>query len=413
MERGLVSMQGQTVRLFLVEGTSTGIITAEIMNWTGHLLVAPRSKLAEALVRDEATRTGVYILVGDDPDAPGKPRIYVGEGDNVRDRLKMHAKDPSKEFWTRVIVITSKDTNLTKAHVRYLENRLVQLAKLTGRASVANGNQPSAKLLPESDVADMEFFLKQLQLALPIVGVDALRSKPKPKDLTVLAGTDLSDDGSAVELSLKSKKHGIQACAIEKDGEVTILSGSTATANAEFSTNTYSELRNNLIAEGVLSPAENGECLIFKTDVTLPSPSAAAAVIFNRNSNGRTAWKLKSTGQTLKDWQDAQLEELSPQPREAKNSLPRNVPSADSELSEVLDFCQTLDGYADERSIDNCFDIARKVESEGLANASLHDLSIAAFIWQRAYAWGSPQEAPMYERKIRAAVEEIRRRSSQ
>jgi len=81
-------MQGQTVRLFLVEGTSTGIITAEIMNWTGHLLVAPRSKLAEALAREEPTRTGVYLLTGDDPDLPGKVRIYVGEGDNVRERLK-------------------------------------------------------------------------------------------------------------------------------------------------------------------------------------------------------------------------------------------------------------------------------------------------------------------------------------
>jgi len=325
----------------------------------------------------------------------------------------MHAKDPSKEFWTRVIVITSKDTNLTKAHVRYLENRLVQLAKHAGRASVANGNQPSAKQLPELDTTDMEFFLKQLQLALPIVGVEALRSKPKPKASTVPANAQPSDDGSGVELTLESKKHGIKASAIEKDGEVTILSGSTATAKEEFATNTYGELRNNLIAEGTLAPAENGDCLVFKTDITLPSPSAAAAVIFNRNSNGRTAWKLKATGQTLKDWQDAQLEELAIEPNETSKALTPEAPPADAELTELLDFCLTIDGYGGEqRTIDDCFEVARKVEGEGLANAGLDDLWIAAFIWQRAYVWGGPDEQSMYERKIRAAVEEIRKRSS-
>lgn len=273
-------MQGQTVRLFLVEGTSTGLITAEIMNWTGHLLAAPRSKLADALARDEAKRTGVYFLIGDDPDVPTKTRIYVGEGDNVRDRLKIHAKDPSKDFWTRVIVITTKDTNLTKAHVRYLENRLVQLANLTGRANVANGNEPSAKQLPESDTADMEFFLKQLQLVLPILGVDALRPKPKASNQSMSPNDLPSGDGSGIELVLESKKHGIKANAIEKDGEVTILSGSTAIAKAEFSSNNYEGLRNNLISEGLLVPAQGGDWLVFKTDVTLPSPSAAASVIF-------------------------------------------------------------------------------------------------------------------------------------
>ena len=63
-------VDGRSVRLYLVDGSPTGILTAEIMNWTGHALVAPRSRLGEALSRDEASRTGVYFLVGDDPDQP-------------------------------------------------------------------------------------------------------------------------------------------------------------------------------------------------------------------------------------------------------------------------------------------------------------------------------------------------------
>ncbi len=102
------------------------------MNWTGHVLVAPRSKLAEALSRSECTRTGVYLLLGDDPENPNKQRVYVGEGDSVVDRIKSHAKDPSKDFWTHAYIVTSKDANLTKAHARYLESKLVEKAKLAG-----------------------------------------------------------------------------------------------------------------------------------------------------------------------------------------------------------------------------------------------------------------------------------------
>jgi len=87
----------RTVRLFLVDGSQAGLVTAEIINWTGHILIAPRSSIGEALKRDEASRTGVYFLVGEDPDQPTKVKVYVGEGDIVADRIKMHAKDDSKD----------------------------------------------------------------------------------------------------------------------------------------------------------------------------------------------------------------------------------------------------------------------------------------------------------------------------
>jgi hypothetical protein len=93
---GFRMVHGRSVRLYLVDGSPTGIITAEIMNWTGHVLVAPRSRLAEALQRGEATRTGVYFLVGDDPEQPSKSRVYVGEGDSLIDRIKSHSKDSQK-----------------------------------------------------------------------------------------------------------------------------------------------------------------------------------------------------------------------------------------------------------------------------------------------------------------------------
>jgi hypothetical protein len=137
-------------------------------------LVAPRSRLGEALSRNEPQKTGVYCLVGDDPEQPGKSRVYIGEGDCIADRIKSHAKDESKDFWTRVCFVTSKDTNLTKAHARYLESRLVELTRSADRANV-----PSPKALPESDIADMEYFIAQMQVVLPVVGLDFLRPNPR------------------------------------------------------------------------------------------------------------------------------------------------------------------------------------------------------------------------------------------
>ena len=62
---------GKSVRLFLADGTPGGLLTAEIMNWTGHVVAAPVPIWRRCLKRPEASRTGIYILLGDDPDSLG------------------------------------------------------------------------------------------------------------------------------------------------------------------------------------------------------------------------------------------------------------------------------------------------------------------------------------------------------
>ncbi|MFD6321042.1 GIY-YIG nuclease family protein [Methylorubrum thiocyanatum] len=282
------------------------------MNWTGHALVAPRSRLGEALSRDEAARTGVYFLVGDDPDQPTKSRVYVGEGDSVIERIKSHSKDPAKDFWSRACIVTSKDANLTKSHVRYLEHRFVELTKKADRANIANGNEPSRKALPESDISDMEFFISQVEVILPVVGFDFLRPKGRATIVSAPSLEPSSISKSQLELVFGSDKLGYKASAVEVDGELTVLAGSTATSKSDFASKGYSTLRDQLMAEGRLIPLTGTQLLRFEEDVTFTSASAAAAVIANRNTNGRTAWRLVSTGQTLKEWQDAQLSVPTP-----------------------------------------------------------------------------------------------------
>ena len=53
-------MNGKTIRIHLVNGQPSEILTAEIINWTGKIIVAPRSMLAELAKREEVKRTGDY-----------------------------------------------------------------------------------------------------------------------------------------------------------------------------------------------------------------------------------------------------------------------------------------------------------------------------------------------------------------
>jgi predicted GIY-YIG superfamily endonuclease len=296
-------MPGRSVRLFFADGDAGGVVTAEVMNWTGHVLVTPRSKLGIALAREEAERTGVYILIGEDPEKPSRNRIYVGEGDNVAKRIKMHAKDEDKEFWTRAVLVTSKDMNLTKAHVRHLEGEIVRAARQAGRASIANGNEPSAKPLPEADISDMAVFLDNLEAVLPAIGMDFLR--PTKGATRSSADPDQESDSASLKLILNHRS-GLTAHAIELNGEYIVQAGSQVQSDPGYSMNQYGDLRDQLIKDGTICEVESSRFLEFVEDYAFRSPSAAAAVIIGRNSNGRRNWKL-ANGQTLKQWQDSQL----------------------------------------------------------------------------------------------------------
>jgi hypothetical protein len=161
--------------LFLADGVSDGTIIAEIGNWNGKVLAAPRGKLRELLKRSEVSRTGIYVLTGPDPERLGGMVAYIGEADNVAARLRTHLRSGDNDFFTRLAVVVSSDDNLTKAHARFIESRLIRLARQAGAASLINGTDPDSQRLPEADRADMEFFVEQLTLMPPIVGFDLFR----------------------------------------------------------------------------------------------------------------------------------------------------------------------------------------------------------------------------------------------
>ncbi|MFM9926746.1 GIY-YIG nuclease family protein [Variovorax sp. H27-G14] len=287
-------------------------MTAEIMNWTGHVLMGPRTQLLELVQRPEMVRTGIYFLTGPDPEVAGKTLVYIGESDNVGKRLIQHNKDESKDFWERACVITSKDQNLTKAHARYLESRVIAISQGVGHASVHNATSPEYGYLPEADIADMEYFLSMVRLILPALGHEFLREKPQAAPSAPVLGGQSSDGPASVASSpifvARSIKHGLLAQAQEIGADFVVLAGSEAQPKwIGLDAHSYKTQFDRLIEEGKLVVQLDGTKALFSEDVAFKSPSAASAIVFGRASNGRMEWKVKDTNETYADWQNDTL----------------------------------------------------------------------------------------------------------
>jgi hypothetical protein len=277
-------MASATIKLFLVHGEAKRLRTAELSNWTGKAVAGPRSELDSVLGRDEATKSGVYLLSGTD-SASGKPAVYVGEAESIRDRLRGHL---DKDWWNHVVFFVSKDENLTKAHIRYLEGRLIEQARSAGRAVVMNGQASGAKL-PESDREDMEVFLERVHQLMPVLGADAL----------VPIGS--MPAGSAQEQILICEIKGLKATGHPIPTGFVVLKGSQAVLKERTSAHQYPYTlvaRKKLIEDGTL--VKHGEHFVFTRDAEFSSPSAAATVVHGGSANGLLAWKTRS-GKTLKE----------------------------------------------------------------------------------------------------------------
>jgi hypothetical protein len=289
-------MAGRAIRIFLASGTPAGLRTAELGLSTCKAVMAPRVDLDTLSRRSEARRTGVYILVGDDENHVGRRAVYIGEGDEVFVRIRSH--DSSKDFWDQVLLFVSKDENLTKAHVRYLEARMISLASEARRATITNVTAPDpARLrLPEADQAEMEEYLEHVRMLASTLGVNIFESAPAESTVT---------ESREADIRISMSGTGYDATAAVRGGQVVVFAGSHARVQEAPSLSASSRaLRAELIDSGVLEKSEVG--WRFSRDYAFDSASGAAQAIAGANVNGRVAWRL-SDSRTLKEWQDSQL----------------------------------------------------------------------------------------------------------
>jgi hypothetical protein len=274
--------KGFSIRIFLPEG-SDGLRIVEKSNWTGLGVMCPRGMFHSAKARPEFSKTGVYLLTGPPSDS-GLPLVYVGEGDPVGPRLENHMA--KKDFWTSLIFFTSKDENLNKAHAKHLEARLLRIARAAKRCDLDNASQPELPSLSEAEGADVDAFLDEMLLCLPILGLNIFEMP-----------TGLPPEAKLLHLKAK----GLEAQGYESREGFVVLAGSKASATEAPSIHRYlSQLRTGLVGNELLR--QEGSHLVLSQDYEFGSPSTAAGVMLGRSANGRTSWR-DDHGKTLKQLQ--------------------------------------------------------------------------------------------------------------
>jgi hypothetical protein len=279
-----------SITIFLPSGTPEGIKIVEISNWIGRAVAGPRSRFDELRRRQEFAKTGVYVLSGQ-ADPNGLPTVYVGEGDPIAGRLISHYRQ--KDFWSSVVFFSSKDDNLNKAHVQYLESRLVSLAREAKRCLLDNSNVPQLPALSEMDTATSRSFLDQMLVIFGVLGLSVFQ---KPADVSP----------SVRLLHIKAK--GLSAIGYEGDGGFVVRAGSESPKeSAPTIPDDIVKLRETLVAQGVFVE-EKGHYKLAQ-DYTFTSPSSAAAALLARSANGRIEWK-DDKRRTLKDVQEEGLHDV-------------------------------------------------------------------------------------------------------
>lgn len=309
---------GKHIRIYLVDGSPTGILTAEIMGWTGKILSFPRGLLPEALKRPECAKTGLYFLTGFD-DEKQSPMLYIGESDDVAKRLKQHDADEDKAFFDQVTLVVNKDENLTKSHVRYLENRLIEIARKNGMSLLKNVMQGNGSPLPEAEQSDMEYLIQQLRILLPVLSLTFFQEVPQKRQKISLESSQEGESSTVspqFELLMKNSK--ISAEAYEQDGQFIVQAGAICQAPKGFAKSFKTSNFNYVIAD--INESINSKMLIeypqdnnymqLSRDKAFKSPSGAAMFVCGSSKNGRTYWKVKGTDQTYGDWRQAQLEAI-------------------------------------------------------------------------------------------------------
>ncbi|MGN0403202.1 MAG: GIY-YIG nuclease family protein [Acetatifactor sp.] len=289
---------GKAIELFLVNGTADSLITAELSNWNGKAIKIPRIEVA-ACQRDDIAQAGVYFLFCKEDD--GSDSVYIGEAENVKERLMQHLRDyqaeKEKYYWTTAVIFIGRDLN--KALIRYLEDKFVVIARSCKRYTVLTKNTYRNTVMKESQIAVMDEFVDNVKTLISALGYKVLEPVNKP----VVTKSEDENSSEPEELSLHLERTIKGLGKVEADGVRTaegfvVLQGShIATVDDDTIPVVLKERRRKVnVIDGVL-----------QEDVLFSSPSYAAMFVIGKSANGLTSWK-DSEGHSLKDIENSETE---------------------------------------------------------------------------------------------------------
>ena len=265
---------GKTVTTYLIDGDPKGTQYAFISNKICQMFVIPRSNLSYLNTQEKLQKPAFYILLGEDENT--KPQAYIGETENFRERVKDH--DSKKSFWQKALVFVSKDADMTKVDVQYLEHRAIDEAKKANTFVLSDNKQtPKAPNLPEYQRDSMDEFFEDVKFLASFVGCNIFDIvQPKKEHL------------------FYANRKGCEAKGFYASNGFTILKGSFIIKDVVPSF-PWKDKREKLLEEYAEQKDDN---FVMISDKTFSSPSTAATFVLGRSSNGWSDWRDKE-GNTL------------------------------------------------------------------------------------------------------------------
>lgn len=276
---------GKAIELFLVNGTADSLIIVELSNWNGKAIKIPRIEVSSC-EREDITQAGVYFLFCKEDD--GSDSVYIGEAENVKERLIQHLRDYQSEkeryYWSTAVVFIGRDLN--KALIRYLENRFVEIARASKRYLVLTKNTYRNTVMKESQVAVMEEFVDNVKILINALGY---------KVLEPLVQNNSSNSNMDDEMLF------ISSGSVNAKGRVTtegfvVYEGSTL--DSKGSVNSLSNGMKNLRQKLIESDKVKNH--VIKENILFSSSSVAASFVLGYSVSGPQRWKTKD-GRTLKE----------------------------------------------------------------------------------------------------------------
>lgn len=277
------------VKIFITGKDPRSLRTVELDNWTGVAIAGQPEFFKKALEAEVLARSCVYLLIKSSAE-DDLPEIYVGESDDFSQRYT-NGKFPIE--LDTFLILTSKDDNLTRAHVKWLEKKLwATLKRNSGKVVVANANKPTSSNLPRADVATMQTYLGNMIYVLEALGYDLFSAKERTSTSPAGQVEERNDEAQGLILDLYAtlpKRVDDRAFLRYEDGAYVLKSGSKINPRiTETLPSNVRKLRERLIEDGGL--IEIGNHMELTRDIPFSKPSPASALVKGRSSTGYQDW---------------------------------------------------------------------------------------------------------------------------
>lgn len=155
-------------------GALDGVV--QISNKTGDDVIifsAPRKSIDELLELEKSRNFGVYLFLSD-------KKVYIGQSTDLKNRIKNHIVN--KDWWNRVILMTSASNRFNHSDIDYLVSALIDKAQLNHSLDTENKKSGNKVNIQRGDQITLDNYLEDSMFLLDFIGVTVFGKESQDKD---------------------------------------------------------------------------------------------------------------------------------------------------------------------------------------------------------------------------------------